>query len=263
MLEGGCVGSHSLCKVRATSQVPRLPTQSPQLSSQGDQSFSARVLCSRGQLGYHSWKCQSTQDSDPSYFSESPHHQARQEAADPFLLSRQLSLHTPFFKYFLRFRETLSSHSSQLQGRRNATWDQLSTDPGRPGGSETGNKSRHRFAVCAIPTRNSEKQGKVWVSLTGQLSLHWGRLPGCSPAPVPGPATLGLAGLGQAPGAPTSTPHSHRCADTEDLAVFLERIQAQASVKVKGQADTVGTPACGQEPQDHGPWPPDPQSWLL
>lgn len=29
MLEGGCVGSHSLCKVRATSQVPQLPTQSP------------------------------------------------------------------------------------------------------------------------------------------------------------------------------------------------------------------------------------------
>lgn len=29
MLEGGCVGSHSLCKVRAASQVPRLPTQSP------------------------------------------------------------------------------------------------------------------------------------------------------------------------------------------------------------------------------------------
>ena len=41
-----------------------------------------------------------------------------------------------------------------------------------PGRSETGNKSRHRFAVCAIQTRDSEKPGKVWVSLTGQLSLH-------------------------------------------------------------------------------------------
>ena len=73
-----------------------------------------------------------------------------------------------------------------------------------------------------------------------------------STTPVPGTATLDPAGLGRPPGAPTLTTHSHRCADTQDLAMFLEMIQAQDSVRVKGQADTVGTPACGREPP--GPW---------
>ena len=73
----------------------------PPLSSRGDQPFSARVPCSWGQLGYHSWKCQSTQDSDLSYFSESSRHQARQEAADPSVFHGSCQYTPPSSNIFL------------------------------------------------------------------------------------------------------------------------------------------------------------------